>query len=132
MSPRAKKIGVIILLAGALAVALIFFFFDPARTRIFPVCQFNRFTGLACPGCGSQRALHALAHGNFLAALHLNAVMVLSLPLFAWYAFRYAMRQWNNQPAPTVRARWLWVYLAVWIVFGVVRNLPVPLFAALR
>ena len=33
-------------------------------------CLFHQFTGLSCPGCGTQRALFALLHGHPLAAWH--------------------------------------------------------------
>lgn len=32
-------------------------------------CPFKTFTGIDCPLCGLQRALLALAHGNFMASL---------------------------------------------------------------
>jgi ABC-type amino acid transport system permease subunit len=40
-------------------------------------------TGLKCPGCGSQRAIHSLLHFDFVQAFRYNALLVLSLPLLA-------------------------------------------------
>ena len=120
------------LLAGAAALCamgvLIYFLFDPTQVSIFPPCMFHQLTGLDCPGCGAQRALHQLLHGNFVAALRLNAMFVLSLPLLAWWAPRFITRTWKREPL-SINTRWLWVYLAAWILFGVMRNLPFPICA---
>jgi len=121
-----------IIWAGAVAIfalgALIFFAFDPTKVPIFPQCMFHQVTGLDCPVCGAQRALHQLLHGDLVAALRLNAMFVLSLPLAAWYGPRLVLRAFTGQssgPAP----RWLWFYIGAWVVFGVARNLPFPVCA---
>lgn len=111
----------------ALGVA-IFFVFDPTRVTFFPPCMFHEITGLDCPGCGAQRALHQLLHGNLLAALHFNAMFVLSLPLAAWLAPRLLLRGLKGEPI-NLNSRWLWFYVAAWIAFGVLRNVPLPVFA---
>ena len=46
-----------------------------------PRCIFHELTGWQCPGCGSQRMLHALLHGNIREAWNHNAVLLLLLPL---------------------------------------------------
>jgi len=120
------------LMMAALAICalgiLVFFAFDPTKVPIFPQCAFHRITGLDCPGCGAQRALHELLHGNFIAALRLNAMFILSLPLAGWYAPRLISRAFTRQPSGTP-PRWLWFYIAAWVVFGVARNLPFPICA---
>lgn len=104
---------------------VIFFVFDPTQVTFFPPCLFHQITGLDCPGCGAQRALHQLLHGNFIAALRLNAMFVVSLPFAAWFGLRWMLRP----SMPVFRnSRWLWFYLAAWILFGVLRNLPFPVF----
>lgn len=63
------------------AVALIVYAkFDPEESRLFPKCIFHSLTGLLCPGCGSQRAIHQLLNGNIIEALHYNAFAVLAIP----------------------------------------------------
>lgn len=52
-----------------------------------PQCVFYRLTGWKCVGCGSQRMLHALLHGDLPGAFRANAFVVLMLPaiLFLLY-----------------------------------------------
>lgn len=64
-----------------LVVALFLFYaFDPATDPFFPLCPFRAVTGLECPGCGSQRAIHSLLHLQVGDALAYNALMVVALP----------------------------------------------------
>jgi hypothetical protein len=71
---------------SVLAAALVpLYLFNPANGG-FPVCPFRALTGLLCPGCGSQRALHDLLHGNVTEAFRYNALLVASIPLLAVHA----------------------------------------------
>ena len=83
---------------GAVAVIVIagiaiYSTFDPSTVRFFPRCTFLSLTGLKCPGCGTQRAIHALLHGNFLEAVRFNAMMVASVPLLALYGYAEIVRK---------------------------------------
>lgn len=117
---------VLIIIAVSLALAAgILFFFNPATHRFYPVCQFHRLTGLNCPGCGMTRAAYALLHGEFSAAIRDNALLVgLGLLLVlrgAWFGWNRFRRRPNGQFFP---ARWLWMLLALALIFTVLRNLP--------
>ena len=118
-------------LAAMGAAAGILFFCDPVRVPIYPQCVFHRMTGLDCPGCGSLRALHALLHGDFAAALHFNAFLVLSLPLLAGLGFYFAAKKMRREPAARFHPAWLWFHLVAFVIFGIVRNLPGPGLAVL-
>jgi len=80
---RAVKILVIVLLLVA-AVA-IYFSINPATSKYFPRCFFYTVTGYKCPGCGSQRAIHAILNGNFVEALSYNAFLLVSIPIIVFY-----------------------------------------------
>jgi hypothetical protein len=56
---------------------------DPSTSSFAPPCLFTALFGVHCPGCGSLRALHALAHGDLMAALGFNAPLVIALPVAA-------------------------------------------------
>ena len=118
----AAPIGLV--LVGAAGVAYLGAV-DPNEAGHYPTCPFLELTGLYCPGCGSLRALHALAHGDVGTALARNPLMVASLPLlaFVWLAWvRRAVtgrsREWAAPPSA------VWTLLAVVIAFAVLRNLP--------
>ncbi|HXT11235.1 MAG TPA: DUF2752 domain-containing protein [Candidatus Angelobacter sp.] len=123
-----KKIYLIPAAVLCAVAAVIFFLFDPTKVAIFPPCLFHQLTGLDCPGCGAQRALHQLLHGHLIAALRLNAMFVVSLPLGAWYLPRFIKRSVNH-PQTSSKVGWLWIYFGAWIAFGVLRNLPFPICA---
>ena len=71
-----SAIVVILLLAGL----VVFRVFDPETHAFFPRCMFYVLTGLQCAGCGTQRAIHSLLHGNFRSAFAYNALMLLLVP----------------------------------------------------
>lgn len=82
----AKTISV---MAAAISVAAVLVFYavsDPAHGKFHPKCLFHLLTGLECPGCGSQRALHCLLNGDLFQALHYNALMVAAIPYAVLYA----------------------------------------------
>lgn len=79
----------VIVIAGI----VIYSTFDPSTVGFFPRCTFLTLTGLKCPGCGTQRAIHALLHGNFLEAVRFNAMMVASVPLLALYGYAEIVRK---------------------------------------
>lgn len=81
--PINKKATLIIIAVALAVLAVVYFVFDPTSTRLFPKCAFYSLTGFKCPGCGSQRAIHALLHADVLAAIRYNALLVFSLPFIA-------------------------------------------------
>lgn len=102
------------LLLFAVAGTAVFYVWDP-RTSTFLLCPFHVMTGRHCPGCGSTRAFYFLVHGDILAALSMNALFVLAIPVvigIIWVE-RWRWRAWMTKTA-----------LIIVIIFGIVRNLP--------
>lgn len=64
-----------------LALVVVYYFYDPSVSAFFPKCPFRSVTGLPCAGCGSQRAIHALLHGDIAKAAEYNFMVVVFLPL---------------------------------------------------
>lgn len=80
---------------GVVAVAVIYATYDPSAA-IFPKCPVKALTGYSCPGCGSQRALHALLTGRPMDALGYNAMLpagIVALAVFGVAESR-AGRRW--------------------------------------
>jgi hypothetical protein len=108
---------------------------DPATSSAYLPCTFHWLTGLHCPGCGGQRALHALLHGHLLDAMRFNALAVL---IFAPVgAVAYGAHAWQCMGlgaarAPGHMARWTALFLLLAITYGVARNLPGAPFDLLR
>ena len=124
---KGYKIGlgaaIIVMLIAAL---YIFYIIDPETHSLFPKCPFLLATGLECPGCGSQRAIHQLLHLNLIAALRYNAFMVLVLPyIFLGVYLQYLggkIRHPKLEKLFFVRWSALIVLILV-IVYWIVRNL---------
>ena len=117
------------MIAGAAAVALL----DPVKAGFFPVCPLLKLTGFACPGCGLTRAFHALAHGDVIGALDLNALTPVfgALALFFLVSLVLTAVRGRGLKMETLRPGLMWAMLIAMVVFGVVRNIPAYPFSVL-
>lgn len=113
------------LAAAAVGVAV----FDPSSPNSrFPPCAFHLVTGLWCPGCGLTRGTHALLRGDLLGALSVNVFtpLVLVAIVAAWGT--WTLRSFGRQVRNPVHRLPRWAgpaLLVAFVVFGIVRNLPV-------
>jgi hypothetical protein len=109
-------------------IVLLYLVYDPALYAIFPKCPFRLLSGLDCPGCGSQRAVHALLHGDVSRAADHNLLLLLSLPLLVVQSGHWLRAKLSGRGEPS----WpLWQHRLVPYVFGtatllfwVLRNIP--------
>lgn len=125
MIGAARKQLIMTIAIGVLAIAivLIYIIFDPSTTP-FPRCPFLMATGWECPGCGSQRAIHALLHGNIHQAWQQNALLVLSIPVIIVMVTAQLLR--NKYPSfyNAVNSRWvIWSILVIIVGWWIGRNL---------
>ena len=78
---QGRKIKTRYMVAIAVAVAALFYYlFDPLESQFMPQCMFHKLTGLQCIGCGSQRMIHALLHGDIAGAIRANGLLFFSIP----------------------------------------------------
>ncbi len=101
-----------------LAMIFVYTIFDPSGSELFPKCPFRGLTGLECPGCGSQRAIHHLLNGEVVAAWRMNQLLILSIPYIV-LGYVVELLKGKYAWALTVRKRFYGV-TAIWIVFGIV------------
>lgn len=108
---------------AAVGIFVLYALVDPA-THLFPRCMFKSLTGWDCPGCGSQRAIHALLHGDFAAAWHFNALLVAAMPVVVLLATVQLTRRHHPRLYNTLNSRTaIWTALIVLVAWGVGRNL---------
>src|SRR4029450_5129901 len=104
-----RRITIAVIWFASLTAAAYAFIFEPGKTGFFPACTFRSLTGLACPGCGSTRALHQLLHGHIGNAFVLNPLLLIVLPIMLYVLVRHtgwaitgATPVGNRLPAPVI------------------------------
>lgn len=126
---RAAKVILVSLAAvagGALTVA--YYIIDPAESSLMPKCLFKQLTGLDCPGCGSQRMLHALLHGNISAAWAANPLLFAAIPYLLLLAIAAIRRKsWPRLYSALNSPIAIGIILTLLIAWIPIRNfLPIP------
>ncbi|WP_158825261.1 DUF2752 domain-containing protein [Mucilaginibacter lacusdianchii] len=124
---KRKKLYFALIGIGILILIGIYFNYNPAKYSFFPKCPFHYLTGLDCPGCGSQRAIYALLHGNIIGAIHQNLLLIISLPFLAIHSGYQALSfvkqksyKWKVIYHPLTPKILTVIVVAFWII----RNLP--------
>jgi hypothetical protein len=127
-----KKLYLILIGFGIVLFMVVFYSFNPLKYSFFPKCPFRLLTNFDCPGCGSQRAIHSLLHGDISKAADYNLLLVFSLPfLFIHYLF---LLSGLNKGKTKV---WALIYkdstpkviFIIVLLFWILRNIPVSPFS---
>ena len=108
---------------GAFVLAAV----PPGEETFYPRCLLHSLTGLHCPGCGTTRALHALLNGHVAQAIAYNALILLVLPVVIWSVIREKLspdRTWSEHRSRHRATICVWLFVALLLIFGVLRNLP--------
>lgn len=110
-----------------LLLAVLYKNYNPLESAFFPACPFRSLTGLLCPGCGSQRAIHHLLNFDIAGAFRENMLLVIAIP--------YLIAGWAIELIPHPGAmllKWrkilygpraIFVILFVIITYWILRNL---------
>ena len=127
--PRRQELRLLVQVVLCAGLLTLYFFFDPLRDVFFPPCPFYTLTGLYCPGCGTQRALHTLLHGGLQEAIGYNALAVAALPVLFYAAVAQIAAVIFRRPVrPRLfhRPWFIQSVLVAVVVFWILRNLPFP------
>ena len=131
MRNNRRLLGALIPLAVLLVGGYILYQFDPIKSGFYPKCVFHEFTGLYCPGCGAARAFHALIHGDFLAALDYNPLLVIALPVIIIMIILEVVGWFRNRRYGLFHMWQAVALVALIVAYTVLRNLPVEPFTYL-
>ena len=105
---------------------MVYYFNNPAESWFFLKCPVNYVTGLSCPGCGSQRAIHELLHLNFKQAFAYNPLLIAAIPYTA-LGIAFNTETLKTRYPKTRKffygQRALYVVLVVVIIFFILRNI---------
>ena len=124
ISATLKKSAVLIIIA---VLAILYKLYSPAEYILFPKCPFRVATGLQCPGCGSQRAIHYLLNLDIYNAIKENAILVFSIPYLLigilFDTIRSDNRSFLKWRKILFGEKAIWGILSIIILFWVVRNI---------
>jgi len=111
--------------AGMSALGFVAWFFNPATAGFFPVCPLYSMTGLACPGCGMTRGLHALLHGDVVSALDFNLLLPPILFFFGYLFVSLFLTTTRGRGLDfkLFGGKILWSFFAFAFAFTILRNL---------
>ena len=105
------------------AIIVVYYLFNPAQYSFFPRCPSKLITGYDCPGCGTQRAFHALLNGNIAEALHYNAILFIAVPFLVIYSAAAILKKRLPRFHATMNSAVVgWTVLVILLLWWVVRN----------
>lgn len=119
-----RTLIIILAIAALLVFGIIYYALDPSQSGMFPRCTFLTLTGYKCPGCGSQRAIHALLHGDVVGAFKYNALLLISIPWIALCLYAETQRIRNPRLYTRINApQLMWFFLVTVLLWWLLRNI---------
>lgn len=111
---------VLVLIIVCLLTGLFLYLYDPVKSIFAPKCWFKVLTGLSCPGCGFQRCVHALLHGNLGEAISYNLFLAVGFPFLVFVAVCESVGLGFS--TLLIKRRAAYMYLFLYFTWFVVRN----------
>ena len=119
-----RSLILVIAITLLLVFGFIYYALDPSTSGAFPQCFFLSLTGYKCPGCGIQRAIHALLHGDVAGAFRYNAFLMVAIPWIALCLFAESRRTRNPRLYARLNPEFLmWLLLAAVLIWWILRNI---------
>ena len=109
-----------------LGAFLIYTLIDPIALGLGIPCPFHAVTGLHCPGCGSQRAIHCAVRGD-LSGVSANNVLL--WPAVAIVIYHNGVQLYNRNASTPItnylyKKRTAIIIVTIVILFWILRNIP--------
>ena len=114
----------ILIIYGVIFGAGLLYAFLILHTPFRIPCLFREVTGLQCPGCGTSRMALALMRLDIPAAFFYNPVAFFSFPMWVLISIAAFFGRPKALRSAKVLLRILYINIAVYMIFAVVRNLP--------
>lgn len=109
---------------AALAFAVWYYYTHDPSAGFGPKCTFRLLTGYDCPGCGSQRAFHALLHGHVAQAWSFNPLVFFAVPAAVYFTvIELGRRRWPRLYAASMHPAIIIVIFVSIVAFWIGRNL---------
>lgn len=112
----------------SVGLCVIYYFMDPNLYKLAPKCPVKLFTTLNCPGCGFQRALHAVLHGHFIEAVHYNLFLLIAIPITCLWFINGAILERVTIQQIKIRLLYfnrmlIYTYITCYFCWFVIRNM---------
>ncbi len=116
-----------------LVFGFIYISINPSEVDFLPKCPLYATTGIYCPGCGSQRAVHNLLNFSLIEAIRYNSLLILSMIILGYHfsiiiinkVFKKHIYNYIYHPKTPI------IILVIVIIFWILRNIPVYPFSLL-
>ena len=124
MGGMRRSLIIVLVIAALLLFGFIYYALDPSASSLFPQCTFLQLTGYKCPGCGSQRAFHAMLHGDVAGAIRYNALLIIAVPWIALCLYAESRRTRNPRLYARLNAPLLiWLFFVAVLLWWLLRNI---------
>lgn len=129
ISKKVLRYGFVLLALPVFFLIRYYYLNDPEVAQqgtVFAVCPFHFATGLHCPGCGSQRAIHDALHLRIGSALQHNVLFLVVVLIIAAKAYSIISKKYFSRFHYDLGGRPWFTYSLVFFVFAfwILRNLP--------
>jgi hypothetical protein len=107
-------------------IAFFYFTINPNEVDFMLKCPLYSTTGVYCPGCGSQRAIHHLLHFDFIKAVNNNSLLLIGILSVTYhYGILFSNKFFNkNYKSIFDNSKNLLIVLIITILFWILRNIP--------
>jgi hypothetical protein len=106
-------------------IIMLYFIIDPSKVDFMLKCPLYSTTGIYCPGCGIQRALHDLLHLNIIKAAHNNLILLFGIPILFYQLGITVLNKITKKEIKSIfyNTRVLLILLILIVLFWILRNL---------